>query len=111
MKKTIVMVLKIQKERPVLKTKCYSERMSRTGFSSVTLTNMNLCSIGSSLYLKVPNQVSLGGKHKFICFYPKIMAYCIGLDACRFLKNGILLHVRVTHEDKWRQMLKNETNF
>ena len=37
------------------------------------------------------------------------MAYCIGLDACKFLKNDILLHVRVTHEDVWRQMLKNET--
>ena len=39
------------------------------------------------------------------------MAYCIGLDACRFLKSGILFHVRVTHEDVYRQMLKNETNF
>ena len=39
------------------------------------------------------------------------MAYCIGLDACRFLKSNILLHVRVTHEDVWRQMLNNETNF
>ena len=51
------------------------------------------------------------GKHKIICFYPKIMAYCIGLDACRFIKSDILLHIRVTHEDVWRQMLKNETNF
>ena len=39
------------------------------------------------------------------------MAYCIGLDACRFIKSDILLHVRVTHEDIWRRMLKNETNF
>ena len=52
-----------------------------------------------------------GGKHKFIGFYPKFMAYHIRLDACRFLKGDILLHVRVTHEDVWRQMLKNETNF
>ena len=39
------------------------------------------------------------------------MAYCIGLDACRFLKSNILLHVRVTHEDVWREILNNETNF
>ena len=39
------------------------------------------------------------------------MAYCIGLDACKFIKSDIFLHVRVTHEDVWRQMLKNETNF
>ena len=30
-----------------------------------------------------------GGKQKFIGFYPKIMAYRIGLDACRFLKGDI----------------------
>ena len=102
MEKTKVMVLKSCKKRPDLWAKC---------FLSYPFSNLNLCSIGSTFTLKCPTRSHMGGKHKFICFYPKIIAYCIGLDACRFLKCNILLHVRVTHEDVWRQMLKSETNF
>ena len=58
-----------------------------TGFSSVTLTNMNLCSLGSYLYLEVPHQVSFGGWTQIYRFLPQIIAYC--------------------HEDVLRPMLKN----
>ena len=39
---------------------------------------------------------------KFGGFYPKIMAYCNGLDASKILKCDILSNVRVTHEDLWK---------
>ena len=61
MYKSKVMFLKIYKERPDLWAKCCNYCMSRRGFSSVTITNMNLCSKGSYLYLRVPHQVSFGG--------------------------------------------------
>ena len=53
--------LKIYKERPVKWTKCCAWRVSSGGFSSVTLTNMNLYSIWSYLYLKYPHQFSFWG--------------------------------------------------
>ena len=57
--------------------------------------------------LKVPHTSShFWGKHKFGSFYPKTMTQFKGLDACRILKSDILLHVRVTHEDVWKKMLK-----
>ena len=56
--------------------------------------------------LKVPPPALILGVNtnldKFGGFYPKITAYCNGLDASKILKCDILSNVRVTHEDLWK---------